>query len=61
MDSFCEAERATLDNEAAVRAAVDWALDNSDSTAEAWRLLTSSYRVDLDLLAVVLARRVAVS
>ena len=59
MDSFCEAERATLDNEAAIRAAVDWALDNCASTAEAWRLLTSSYRVDLDLLAVVLARRVA--
>lgn len=59
MDSFCEAERATLDNEAAVRAAVEWALDNCSSKAEAWRLLTASYRVDLDLLADVLAQRLA--
>ncbi|MDR3494352.1 MAG: hypothetical protein P4L82_07095 [Ancalomicrobiaceae bacterium] len=61
MESFCEAERATLDDEAAVEAAVEWALDRCSSTTEAWRLLAAWYRVDLDLLADVLARKVAVN
>jgi hypothetical protein len=59
LDLILEAQRQTLDDPAAIEAVVDMVLEQSESLEDLWRSIASLYRVDLDLLALVIRRRQA--